>query len=87
MESWHLIAAWATCAALAGVSYATTVDPERQDPRSRGGGWKESTAGVEGGIGGARQDRSGSVVEVTEAEVGMLCALLFCAQLPVLFSP
>lgn len=33
MESWHLIAAWATCAALAGVSYATTVEPKRVDPR------------------------------------------------------
>ncbi len=33
MESWHLIAAWTTCAALAGASYATTVEPKRVDPR------------------------------------------------------
>jgi len=33
MESWHLIAAWATCAALAGISYASTVEPKRLDPR------------------------------------------------------
>lgn len=68
MESWHLVASWATCAGLAGISYATTVDPKRPDPRVRGGKWKESTAGVGGGAAGEREERSGSVVEVS-AEV------------------
>ena len=35
MESWHLIAAWTTCAAIGGVSYVTTVEPKRPDPRAK----------------------------------------------------
>eukprot|EP00903_Cladosiphon_okamuranus_P011568 g10883.t1 len=65
MENWHLIASWATCATLGGVSYATTMDPERPDPRARGvKQWEGAKAAVEGGARGAREERSGSVVEV-----------------------
>lgn len=69
-----MIASWATCATLAGVSYATTVDPERPDPRDRGvKRWKGTMAAVEGGARRPREKRSGPVAEEAARDLAVRC--------------